>query len=73
MIVSQPLRILAVERDDVRPHIAGVVVQFIHGSAQIHVVIVTEETVLTQPLRSGTQCDVPSVAIYALHLVPVFF
>ena len=56
-----------------RPHIAGVVVQFIHGSAQIHVVIVTEEAVLTQLAPLWDAVRWPSVAIYALHLVPVFF
>ena len=72
MVIPQPLRVLPVEGDDVRPHVAGVVIQFIHDSAQIHVVIVTEETVLPQPLRSRPQGDVFGVAFHALHPIPVF-
>ena len=64
VVVAKPLRIFTMEGDDVRPHVAGVVIQFIHDSAQIHVVIVTEETVLPQPLRPGPQGDVLGVALH---------
>ena len=60
------------EGDDVRPHVAGVVIQFVHDSGEVNGIIVTEETVFTQPLRSRTQSDVLGVALHALHLVPVF-
>ena len=73
MVIAQPLRVLPVEGDDVRPHVAGVVFQFIHDSAQIHVVIVTEQTVFTQPLRSRPQGDVLGVAFHALHPIPIRF
>ena len=56
-----------------RPHVAGVVIQFIHDSVQIHVVIVTEETVFTQPLRSRPQGDVLGVAFHALYPIPIRF
>ena len=73
MVIPQPLRVLPVEGDDVRPHVAGVVIQFIHDSAQIHVVIVTEETVLPQPFRSGPQGDVRGVTFRALYPIPIRF
>ena len=73
VVVPQPLRVLPVEGDDVRPHVAGVVIQFIHDSAQIHIVIVTEQAVFTQPLRSGPQGDVLGVAIHRGEPVPIRF
>ena len=73
VVVAKPLRIFTMEGDDVRPHVAGVVIQFIHDSAQIHVVIVTEETVFPQPLRSGPQGDVLGVAIHRGEPVPIRF
>ena len=73
MVIPQPLRIFTMEGDDVRPHVAGVVIQFIHDSAQIHVVIVTEETVFPQPLRPGPQGDVLGVAFHALYPIPIRF
>ena len=73
MVVAKPLRVLPVEGDDVRPHVAGVVIQFIHDSAQIHIVIVTEETVFPQPLRSRTQSDVLGVTFRALYPIPIRF
>ena len=54
-----------------RPHVAGVAIQFIHDSAQIHIVIVTEQAVFTQPLRSRPQGDVLGVALGGLYTVPV--
>ena len=73
VIVPKPLRILPVEGDDVRPHVAGVVIQFIHDSAQIHVVIVTEQAVFTQPFRPRTQGDVLGVALHRGEPVPIRF
>ena len=72
MVIPQPLRVLPVEGDDVRPHVAGVVIQFIRDSGEVNGIIVTEETVFPQPLRSGPQGDVLGVALHALRLVPVF-
>ena len=45
VVTAEPRRVLARERDDVRPHVALVVFQFIHCRAQIGVVLVTEEPV----------------------------
>ena len=73
VVIPQPLRVLPMEGDDVRPHVAGVVIQFIHDSVQIHIVIVTEETVFPQPLRSGPQGDVLGVAIHRGEPVPIRF
>ena len=61
------------EGDDVCPHVAVVVIQFVHDSAQIHVVIVTEETVFPQPFRSGPQGDVLGVALHRREPVPIRF
>ena len=73
MVIPQSLRVLPVEGDDVRPHVAGVVIQFIHDSAQIHIVIVTEQAVFPQPLHSGPQGDVFGVAFHALYPIPIRF
>ena len=73
VVVSQPLRILAAERDDVRPHVAGVVIQFVRDSGEVNGIIVTEETVFPQPLRSRPQGDVLGVAIHRGELVPIRF
>ena len=45
VVVAQPLRILPLEGDDVRPDVAGVLVQLLHDSIHVYVVLVTEETV----------------------------
>ena len=64
MVIPQPLRVLPVEGDDVRPHVAGVVIQFIRDSGEVNGIIVTEETVFPQPLRPGPQGAVLGVAIH---------
>ena len=73
MVIPQPLRVLPVEGDDVRPHVAGVVIQFIRDSGEVNGIIVTEETVLPQPLRSGPQGDVLGVTFHALYPIPIRF
>ena len=57
MVVAQPLGILPLEGDDVRPYIAGVLVQLLHNGIHIYVVLVTEEAV-----GEGTFCHVAHVA-----------
>jgi len=57
----------------VRPHVAGVVIQFIRDNGEVNGIIVTEETVFPQPLRPGPQGDVLGVAIHALHPIPIRF
>ena len=56
-----------------RPHVAGVVIQFVRDSGEVNGIIVTEETVLPQPLRSRTQSDVLGVALHRRELVPIRF
>ena len=51
MVIPQPLRIFTMEGDDVCPHVAGVVIQFIRDNGEVNGIIVTEETV--SPSRSA--------------------
>ena len=73
MVIPQPLRVLPVEGDDVRPHVAGVVIQFIRDSGEVNGIIVTEETVFPQPFRPRTQRDVLGVTFHALYPIPIRF
>ena len=73
VIVPQPLRVLPVEGDDVRPHIAGVVIQFVCNSGEVNGIVITEQAVFPQPLRSRPQGDVLGVAFHALHPIPIRF
>ena len=73
VVVPQPLRVLPVEGDDVRPHVAGVMIQFVRDSGEVNGIIVTEETVFTEPLRSRPQGDVFGVAIHRGEPVPIRF
>ena len=71
VVVTQPLCILPFQRDDVGPHISGVVLQLVHRCFQRDCVIVTEQAVAAQPLRTGTSGDVPGVALHVGEFVPV--
>ena len=73
MVIPQPLRILPVEGDDVRPHIAGVVIQFVCNSGEVNGIVITEQTVFPQPFRSGPQGDVLGVALGGREPVPIRF
>ena len=42
IVVAQPLRIFTLQRDNVRPHVPGVVFQLRHSLVQIHNLLVTE-------------------------------
>ena len=42
VVISQPFRVLPVEGDDVRPHVAGVVIQFIRNSGEVNGIVITE-------------------------------
>ena len=72
MVEPQPLRILASERNDVRPDIAGVAVHLCHCRVQIDCIFITEQSVFAQPLRARSGCDVLGIAVKLLHLAPVF-
>ena len=54
MAIPQPRRVLPVEGDGVRPHVAGVEIQFVRDSGEINTIVITEQAVFTEPLRSGT-------------------
>ena len=73
MVIPKPRRVLPVEGDDVRPHVAGVVIQFVRDSGEVNGIIVTEETVFPQPLRSGPQGDVLGVTLHRREPVPIRF
>ena len=54
-----------------RPHIAGVMAQFVHGCVQRHRTCVAKQAMSAQPLRSGTGGNVLGVALGGLHAAPV--
>ncbi len=70
-VIAQTGRVLPLQRDDVRPHVAGVAVQFHCRLLQIHTVIITEQAVAAKPLYSRAGCDVLQVHIGAVGLLPV--
>ena len=72
VIESQPLRVLAPERNDVRPDVSGAAVHLRHRRGQVDRILVTEQPVFAQPLRARTGCDILGVAVDFLHLAPVF-
>ena len=73
VIVPKPLRVLPVEGDDVRPHVAGVVIQFVRDSGEVNGSVITKQTVFPQPFRPRPQGDVFGVAFHALHPIPIRF
>ena len=73
VIIPKPLCVLLVEGDDVRPHVAGVVIQFVRDSGEVNGIVISEETVFPQPLRSRTQSDVLGVALHRGEPVPIRF
>ena len=72
VIEPQPLRVLAPERNDVRPDVSGVVVHLCHCRIQVNYIFISEQSVFAQPLRARTGCDILGVAVDLLHLAPVF-
>ena len=71
IVIAQPCSVLPLQGDDVRPHIAGVMAQFVHGCVQRHRICVAEQAMTAQPLRSGASGNVLSVAFGRLHAAPV--
>lgn len=49
VIVSQPFRVLTPQTDDVRPDIAGVLIQLLNSCGHIHAILVTEQTMRVWP------------------------
>ena len=72
VIEPQPLRVLAPERNDVRPDVPGAAVHLRHRCVQIDCIFITEQSVFAQPLRARTGCDILGIAVKLLHLAPVF-
>ena len=64
VIIPKPLCVLPVEGDDVRPHVAGVVIQFVRDSGEVNGIVISEQAVFPQPFRSGPQGDVLGVALH---------
>ena len=50
VVEAEPSSILPLERDDMRPHISGVVLQFFHGFLQRDCILITEQTVSADAL-----------------------
>ena len=73
VVVAKPLRIFTMEGDDVRPHVAGVMIQFVCNSGEVNGIVITEQAVFPQPLRSRTQSDVLGVAFHRGDPVPIRF
>ena len=72
VIEPKPLRILAPERNDVRPDIPGITVHLRHRRVQVNYIFIPKQSVFAQPLRARSGCDVLGVAVDLLHLAPVF-
>ena len=56
-----------------RPHVAGVVIQFVCNSGEVNGIVITEQAVFPQPLCSGPQGDVLGVTFHALYPIPIRF
>ena len=72
MVEPQPLRVLAPERNDVRPDVSGAAVHLCHCRIQVDCILVTEQPMFSHPLRARSGCDVLGIAVKLLHLAPVF-
>ena len=72
MIEPQPLRILAPERNDVRPDVSCVAVHLCHCRIQVNCIFISEQSVFAQPLRARSGCDVLGIPVDLLYLAPVF-
>ena len=73
VVKAQTRRVLPLEREDVRPHISGVLLQFLHRFFQRHAVAVPEQTVGTEALRSGPGGDILQILLRLTERVPVGF
>ena len=62
IVIAKTGRVLPFQGDDVRPHVAGILIQLQHGFPQIHSIFITKESVVTQPFRARPSGDVLHVA-----------
>lgn len=63
VVVTQAGSILTLERDDVRPHISGVVLQFFHGFLQRDRFLITKQTMSADALGARPGGDVLHVLL----------
>ena len=73
VVEAEPGRILTLEGDDVRPHISGVVLQFLHGFLQRDRFLITEQTVDTDALGAWPGGNVLHVLLRLVNGIPVGF
>ena len=73
VIEAEPDRILPLERDDMRPHISGVVLQFFHGFLQRDGITITEQAVGTDVLGAWPGGNVLHVLLQLVNGIPVGF
>lgn len=73
VIEAEPDRILPLERDDMRPHVSGVALQFFHGFLQRDCILITEQTVSADALRARTGGDILHVLFRLVDGIPVGF
>ena len=73
VVEAEPGSILPLEGDDVRPHISGVALQFLHGFLQRDRFLITEQTVCADALGTGTGGDVLHVLLRLVNGIPVGF
>ena len=71
VVEAEPGSVLTLERDDMRPHISGVVLQFFHGFLQRDCILITEQTVSTDALRARTGGDILHVLFRLVDGIPV--
>ena len=73
VVEAEPGSVLTLERDDVRPHISGVVLQFFHGFLQRDGITITEQAVSTDALRARPGGNVLHVLLRLVNGIPVGF
>ena len=71
VIEAEPDRILTLEGDDVRPHVSGVVLQFLHGPVERDGIVITEQAVGTNALGTRPGGDVLHVLLRLVDGIPV--
>ena len=74
LIESESLRILTAQRDDHRPHVSFVVIQFLRDLAELDGdSVIGEQTVGAEAFSSRSGGDIVSVGLGLHHLVSVIF
>ena len=73
VVEAQAGSIFTLERDDVHPHIAGVVLQLRHGFLQRDGITITEQAVSTDALRTRPGGNVLHVLLRLVNGIPVGF